>query len=80
MFSIYNHRFQSYLTRQNNYMQPNTYIMLYQACYKVLKRDEKSLRASELTYFSHINVNATSKLFVYRILNIYIQSKSPYPN
>ena len=63
-------------------MQPDTYIMLYQACYKVLKRDEKSLRASEFTYFSHINVNTTSKLFVYRVLNIYIQSysKSPYPN
>ena len=42
MFSIYNNQFQPYLTRQNNYMQPDTYIMLYQACYKVLKRDEKS--------------------------------------
>ena len=63
-------------------MQPDTYIMLYQACYKLLKGDEISLRASDFTHFSHINMNTTSKLFVYRFLDFYIQSysKSPHPN
>lgn len=54
---------------QNNYMQPDSYVMLYLACCKLLEREEKS-KSWDFTYFSLINVYTTPKLFVYRLLGM----------
>lgn len=39
---------------QNSYMQPDSYVMLYLACYKLLKREEKA--NPQILLISHLQM------------------------